>query len=316
MSLKNADYTVIQRDITRKFDNAALQASPFYPTVCAIVNSNGADEKYAWLGNMPGMKEWLGDRKFEQLRSADYSLANKHWESSLQLAKTDVDDDRIGLYDTVIPEFADEAMYHPDELLFQNVINVGESTACWDGQYFYDTDHAWGDSGTQSNALTYNAADHTAVTTAEFRASFHAALIKMLGYRNDRGKPFLRPRVGKLGNLICRVPLSLYEVATKAFEQIITLDGSAGVSSVVLEKPLVVPVQYMGASYTSGSDARWHLDYVGGRLKPFVFQARQPLRRQVAGATDLETKFLKLMLEARYNIGYLAWFYSVQTTFN
>ena len=37
---------------------------------------------------------------------------------------------------------ATEAMYHPDQLFFEALV-AGESTACFDGQYFFDTDHAW-----------------------------------------------------------------------------------------------------------------------------------------------------------------------------
>lgn len=316
MTITTADFQAIQRDITGIFNGAAEQATPFYPTLCTTVQSNGADEKYAWLGAMPGMQEWLGPRAFTQLRAAGFTLANKLFESSLEIERTVFDDDRLGLIRPAITNLADEAMYHPDELLCANAMNLGASSECFDGQYFFDTDHSWGDSGTQSNALTHNATDHTAVTSAECRAAVEAAVVAMLGFKNDRGKPFIRPRVGKLNDLVVTCPLSMYAAMAKAFEQQVVVEGGAGVSNFTIERPQIVCVQYMGASYTNGSDVKFHLYYTGGRLKPYVFQARQPLRFQLKGSDDIEFRSLKAMTEARYNIGYLAWWCAVQTTFN
>lgn len=321
MSLQTARYNAVARDITRVFRDEAMQSTPFWPLLCLRIPSRSLDEKYSMIGNLPGMREWIGPREFKELRAADYVLANKHWESSLQVQKTDVRDDRLGTLGMRIRQLAREATYHPDELLFANVVNTGEANACYDGQFFFDTDHSWGDSGSQSNDLTYNAVDHTAVTPTEFKAAFHAALIQMLGFKNDQGKPFYRPVVGRLGNLVCCVPLSMLESARQAFEQVVSLEvrGTeyAGTSNWTIERPTIVPVQYMGAGYSNGSDVKFDLYDVGDRsVLPYVFQAREPLRQQVKGADDIEYKEMKVMTEARYNIGYYAWWKAVRTTFN
>ena len=315
MSLTTAAYQVVQRDLTQHFNDRmeAMAQAPFYPQLCTLVDSKSADEKYGWLGGLPGIREWIGDRQFKQLRAANYTLTNKHWESSLEFEKNDVDDDRMGGFASQIQALADEAMFHPDELLFQ-VIAAGASAACFDGQYFFDTDHSFGDSGTQSNALTYNAATGTTPTVAEFKAAFHAALKAMLSFKNDQGKFYIRPRIGKLGSLICAVPLALREVAVTAFEQTISVEGSVATTNVILEKPTVVPIVYMG-SENGGSDVKWHLYYTGGPVKPFIFQGRKSLQFQMSGADDSEKKVLRAMTEARYNIGYGHWATAVQTTF-
>lgn len=313
MSLTTAKYKAVQNQMIRVFKSQARAATPFYPLVATIAPSDGESEDYGWVGAMPGMREWIGDRQWHDLRAADYTLKNKTFESSLALEKEKVDDDRHGFFENVMRALADEATYHPDELLFFNLINSAESLACFDGQFFYDTDHSWGDSGTQSNDLGYTVASTSAVTTTEFKASFHQALEALLGFKNDRGKYLVRPRIGKLGNLVARVPLALYETAVKSFEQIYI---SGGESNFHLEKPQVVVIQYMGAGNTGGSDVKWDLDYTGGILKPFIFQARKPLRIQSKGADDNEFKDLKFMTDARYNVGFGAWWTSVRTTFS
>jgi phage major head subunit gpT-like protein len=308
MTLTTAAYQAVQRDLTQQFAMEADAATPFWPLLCTEIDSNSIDEKYGWLGALPGVREWIGDRQFKQLRAANYTLVNKKWESSLEFEKDDVDDDRTGSFLPRIKALAQEATYHPDELLFQLQL-LAESTACYDGQYFFDTDHAWGDSGSQSNDVTYVAATGTSPTTAEAKGSFHAALLKMLSYKNDQGKFFIRPRIGKLGNLVCCVPVAFYEAFNAAFEQVISIEGSVATTNVVLEKPTIIPVQYM-------ADAdRWVLYYTGGMLKPYIFQKRKPLQFQMKGANDIEFKTLKAMTEARYNIGFGHWSTAVLTTF-
>lgn len=307
MSLVTARYQAVQRDVTQVFKTRAEAATPFYPQLCTIVPSNSLDEKYSMLGGLPGMREWIGERKAKELRAGNFVITNKHWESTLGIEKTDIDDDRLGTLNTQIMGLADEATYHPDELLFTIADSAAEATACFDGQYFYDTDHAWGDSGNQSNDLTYNATDENAVTTTEFRAAFEAAVDAMLGFKNDQGKYMVRPRIGQMGQLICAVPRALRTTANKAFEQALVGNGESNWFS---EKPTIVTIPY----YTSG--VKFDLFYTGGLIKPFVFQARTPLRFQVDGANDLKTKQLLAMTEARYNIGYGAWWTAVRTTFN
>lgn len=305
MSLTTAKYLAVQRDVTMKINSGMRSADPLYPELCTVVNSMGSDEKYGWVGGVPGMREWVGERQFKQLRAADYTLINKHWESSLEVLKTDVDDDRLAMIGPAASQLGVEAAYHPDELLW-DVLIAGTSTECFDGQFFYDTDHSWGDSGSQSNDLTYAAATGTDPTVAEFKAAFHQAVIQMLGFKNDQGKYLVRPRAGSLGNLIVTVPLNQYEVANEVFTAQLTGGGN---TNVVLERPRVIPVQYYGSA------AYFDLHYVGGFVKPFVMQMRQPLRVQSKGADDIEFKELKWMTEARYNVGYLAWWTSIRTTF-
>jgi len=156
--------------------------------------------------------------------------------------------------------------------------------------------------------LTFNAASGTTPTPAEFRDAFHAALKAMLGFKRDNGKPYFRPTIGVLGNLLVTVPVALYDIASKAFSQAIVVEGGAGVSNFVVERPQVLTV----ASLTGDKFDLYHL---GDPIKPYVFQDRQPLRVQTKGEADIEFKEIKVMTEARYAIGYLAWWKAVRTTF-
>lgn len=304
MALDTAAAVVVLRGLTRKFDEGMESYTPFYPEVCSVRPSDGADEQYALLGAMPGVREWIGDRLFSRLRAAQFTIANREWEVSLEIEKNHIDDDRLGIYNDPLAALGVEAVAHPDELLFDLLVS-GETEPCFDGQMYFDTDHAWGDSGTQSNDLTYAKAG-TLPTEAEFRAAYHQARAAMLSYKRDNGKPFVRPTIKPLSGLILFVPPALEEIAHKALLKDLI---SGGETNIVLDRPRIVTVTHL-------SDAtKFYLINPTSPIRPFVFQARRPVGRQMKGLDDREFKAVKFMADARYNLGYGAWWNAVLTTF-
>lgn len=293
------------RGLSAKFDMGREKATPYYPSKATIFRSTGADERYGALGNVPGVREWLGDRVFNTLRASDFTIKNKLWEDSLAVEKTDIEDDRLGMYDVMAESLGMEAEHHPDELMFDLQIN-GESGECMDGQNFYDTDHSWGDSGTQSNLLTPTAATGTVPTEAEFRTAYHAARAALLGFKRDNGKFFNRPTLQPINDLVLEVPTELEEVANQALIKVLV---NSGETNIVLDRPKIVTIPHFT------DDHSFYLHRVGQQLKPFAFQWRRPIRRNMKGMDDHEFKDVKLMTDGRYNCGYLAWWYSVKSTF-
>lgn len=305
MALDTARAVAELRSLTQKFDLGRQSASPFYPSLCTVIPSNGADEEYGGLGSVPGVREWLGDRQFATLRAAKFTITNREWENSIRIEKNDIDDARLLKYGPILEQMGIEAEHHPDELLFETLV-AGESEVCFDGQYFFDTDHAWGTSGTQSNDLTYAAATGTVPTEAEFRAAYHAARSEMLTYKNDNGKLFHRPTIRPMSDLMLLVPPDLEETATAALTKTLV---NSGETNIVIDRPTIVPCAYL-------TDAtKFYLIRTGQPLKPFIFQARRPIGRQMKGTEDREFKDVKFMCDARYNVGYFAWWNAVLTTF-
>lgn len=303
MAIDIASAQVKLRDLTAKFDNRVAAATPFYPTVCYDASSVRTSEKYGWIGAMPGMREWLGERQFSELRAANFVLENKHWESSLLIKKTDLADDNLGQYGPVLEQLGIEAAHHPDELWF-SVLEQGESTACFDGQFFFDTDHVWGNSGTQSNDITSTVVSTSAPTVAEIKTAIRKMIRTMLAFKNDQGKLYNRPTVGRLNDLTLLVPLALRDLVYDALESELISNSS----NVVVDRPNIVSSPYLT------SDVKLYLFKTGEAVKPFVFQRREPLTRMMKGIDDLEIKDVKFMTEARYNVGYFAWWTSILCT--
>lgn len=305
MSLDTASALTKLRSLTAKFDNGVRAATPFYPTVCTIAPSDGFDEEYGFLGNMPTVREWVGDRIFNEIRGAHFTLRNKEWESSLRIEKNRIKDDRMSIYPPMLEQLGSEASYHPDKYWFE-IVELAKSSECFDGQFFYDTDHSWGKSGTQSNDLTASAADTSDVTATEFKAAYNAAVLALIQFKRDNGEPFQRPTIEQQTDMLIIVPPALREPAHNAFDAQLINNGE---TNVVLDRPRIIVSPHLTSS------VKFHLFKIGDPLKPFVFQAREPLSRQMKGLDDMEFKDVKFMTEARYNVGYLAWWNAVLTTF-
>jgi phage major head subunit gpT-like protein len=311
MALDTARAQVILNTLTAKFDNRAKSVTPLYPQFCTELPSNRDTETYGMIGNFPGMREWLGDRKFKELLAARFSIQNKLWESSLLIEKTNLADDHMGLYPSLMEELGAEAVAHPDELVIDSLVN-GESTECFDGQYFFDTDHSWGDSGDQDNDLGATVADTGDITAAEIRDAYHAARLKLMTYKNDQGKFMNRSTISQAGSLIWLIPPKLQRRSVEALDTpqwwpVAAAEGSQ--TNVVLDRPRIV------TSPLLTSEVKGYLINSGAPLRPIIFQRRAPLERGMKGLDDLEVKDVKFMTQARYNVGYGAWWTAVLTTF-
>ena len=118
-----------------------LQAAPTqWRDVATLVPSAAASNTYAWLGQFPKLREWVGDRVVKDMAAHGYSITNKLFEGTVGIARTAVEDDSAGVYRPLFEEMGRAAGVHPDELVFA-LLAAGATTLCFDGQSFFDTDH-------------------------------------------------------------------------------------------------------------------------------------------------------------------------------
>ena len=127
----------------KNFKDGLAKAPSQYTEIATVVKSTTASNTYAWLGQMPGLTEWVGDRTLTAIQSHGYSIVNKDWASGVEIKKTDIEDDNVGVYSPLIEEIGRAAAEKPDELVF-GALKAGFTTVCYDGQYFFDTDHPVG----------------------------------------------------------------------------------------------------------------------------------------------------------------------------
>lgn len=144
-----SNLTAIYQGFKTAFKNAFGGVSPDWQKVATLVPSTTAIENYGWLGSWPQLREWIGDRQIKSLQAFGYSVTNKKFESSIGVSRDSIEDDTYGVFGNMMAEMGYAAATHPDSLVF-SLLAAGNSTLCYDGQYFFDTDHPVG-AGTVSN---------------------------------------------------------------------------------------------------------------------------------------------------------------------
>jgi phage major head subunit gpT-like protein len=158
--------------------------------------SDQAGEDYRWLGQSPAFREWIGGRHAKGLADQEFFIKNKPWESTLAISTDDLRRDKTGQIMVRVREMADRANAHWARLISQLIV-AGPGADCYDGQYFFDTDHSEGDSGTQSNDLSVDisalpVSNHGSVTAPSPGELMHVILSgaqAILGFLDDQGEP-------------------------------------------------------------------------------------------------------------------------------
>jgi phage major head subunit gpT-like protein len=125
------------------FQGAFDGIEPTWQQLATQVSSTTRTEKYAWLGQWPMLREWIGDRQVKNLETHDYSIKNRKFEVTVSVGRDDIEDDQFGVYAPMFAEMGRAAATHPDELVYGLLLN-GFEEKCYDGQPFFDSDHPVG----------------------------------------------------------------------------------------------------------------------------------------------------------------------------
>jgi phage major head subunit gpT-like protein len=149
MIINQVNLSGIYKSFSTIFNQAFDAAPSFVDLVAMMTRSGGKSVDYKWLGDFPMMREWLGDRVIKDLSAFHYEIVNKSFEVTVEVDKDDVEDDEVGVYTPKFQMLGQSAKVHPDILVYA-LLASGFATVCFDGQYFFDTDHPVGDS-TASN---------------------------------------------------------------------------------------------------------------------------------------------------------------------
>ncbi|TPJ83850.1 hypothetical protein FJ422_16385 [Mesorhizobium sp. B2-6-3] len=121
--------------------NARLGSTPTqYRTVAMDVASSTAMNEYPRMDDLPGIREWVGDRLIHDLSASTYIIRNKEFEGTVGVKRSSIEDDQFGFYTTIAAQMGQDAAEFPDQLVWP-LWKKGNTTLCYDGQNFFDTDH-------------------------------------------------------------------------------------------------------------------------------------------------------------------------------
>ncbi|WP_339863205.1 Mu-like prophage major head subunit gpT family protein [Paremcibacter congregatus] len=140
MQITSTSLAALMIGFKSEFKNGLDTAESQYKTIAMDVNSTKGAETYGWLGKTTRFRKWLGDRVIQNLKTHDFTIKNEPFENTVGVDRDDIEDDSLGLYSPLFKQMGQDTANHPDELVF-DLWKKGFTEKCYDGQYFFDTDH-------------------------------------------------------------------------------------------------------------------------------------------------------------------------------
>lgn len=249
------------------------------------IPSTGPQEVYRWLGDLPVFEEWLGDLNIDDLAEAAYTLPNKHFAKGVGVDEDELADDRMGLIRSRIEMLAVRYLQHVGQQIESLILN-GTSNLAFDGIAFFSNV-----SGVRTidnlGAGTISAATPT---IAQVEADIDTMRYTVMQYADSKSVAIgLVPMVfaghPKLERLFRTVMVSTADPG----------GAHAGVAN---------PFRTMISDYIplpSATDLNDVYGFVADMpIKPFIFQNRQALNRELVR----QPLNRKLIFKADYRAGY------------
>lgn len=140
MLITSSNLTTLFAAFNTAFTKGAQSAPSHYKSIALVQPSGTGEEQYGWMKQLPGMREWVGPRMVNNISLAGYTIVNKLYESTIGVKRTAIEDDTYAVISPVLSEMGKAAAEHPDQLVFA-ALRDGFTVNCFDGQFFFDTDH-------------------------------------------------------------------------------------------------------------------------------------------------------------------------------
>lgn len=140
MLINRANLDIAFNGFKTLFNDAFQGAPSAYREIASVVPSSSAEETYGWLGQIQTFREWVGPRVVGNLSAHTYTIRNRDYENTVAVGRNDFEDDKYGIFGPAFSEMGRAAAEFPDQLVFA-LLAAGFTTTCYDGQYFFDTDH-------------------------------------------------------------------------------------------------------------------------------------------------------------------------------
>jgi len=286
----------LSKNIKTSFQKVFGLIQGLYKDTTMVVPSTGSENDYKWLTDWPAMREWIGDKVINALKGNNYIIANKDFEATIEVDRNDIEDGNLGGV-SVQAEMSGQSAGELYDDLDAAVKNAAFAARCYDGQFFYDTDHpVEAKDGSTVSVSNKGTAALSNATLSAAQASYGAARIAIMQLKRDGGAP-----LGLMPGLL-EVPPALEVVAKMLLENEKLADGS--------------PNPYRGTAKLKinsrlSSSTGWMLHVTDKVAKPFIIQERKkPLFvAQTGGDSDsvfLRKKFL-YSIEARAASAYGFW---------
>ena len=140
MDITRAALAALNVAMTTAFNTRLTGVETTYGRIAMTVQSSTRHQTYPKLSELGPMREWVGERYVERLQTDGFVITNRKFEKTVAVPVDDISDDVYGVYQPLVSDMGQVAAELPDDLVWEQ-LEKGFTTAHYDGQYFFDTDH-------------------------------------------------------------------------------------------------------------------------------------------------------------------------------
>lgn len=268
--------------------------------VATVVNTTQPVQKYAWLGTVPPMREFVDERRPSGLSANAISIEDKVFESTIAVERKAIEDDQLDLIRLRIRDMAFRVAMDRHQMLIEALAG-GFTANTYDGTTFFSTTH----SVNGSNVSNRTDQALSAGTLAD-------AISAMMVVPDDLGTPLgiqpdtlvVGPKLQWMARELVESPVVIYK-GNSAHTASSTSYGNA------LEGSLRVVVSpYL----TGGYDDYWFVLDTKRPIRALILQQRSDVPVEFSAlesGSGSESAFLRdryfYGVRARYNVGYGLW---------
>lgn len=296
-------------------------ASSFYSELAMEVPSNTEQNVYGWIGKLPKMREWIGERFMNNPAARSMTIVNKTYEDTIKIPREKFEDDQWGLYMGAIEMLGQQAKVLPDRLIAGLLDNGDAATSLgFDGQSFFSANHPT-DPDNSASAVQSNLLTAAPLTYANVQTAYS----QMRQFTGEDGQPLgIKPthlvvptQLEFAAKQICTTE---FIAPAQAGTPTATAGFGANAGNVMqsnpmkdLLKPLVVEWLSQASSTTKGT---WYLVDASKPVKPFIWQMRRPLASTYLNNLTDGNVFLRKEyiygVDQRSAAGYGLWFQAMK----
>ena len=299
MQINDTNLALLYRGFNVLFTQGMDAETPVSDKFTLTIPSSAKIEEYDWLNSVPGMKALNDELEADNLSASQWTISNQEWADFVKVKQWDVENDKYGLYNTLMTNLGVAATMHKDELCFPLLYN-GFTQRCYTGGYFFSANQKRSprDAGF-SNLLTAPLDPHG--------YAFMSARANLVGRKNSSGRPMnlgqkLALVVGPDLEPVARSIVSndlLIQAVVNASGDVVAAANQNNVNKGLAE---VVMSPYVPTG-------NWFLLEIGKPVKPVIWQLNKKpvLLAQTSEAQSdyvFEKHEFRYQAYGRYNAGY------------
>ena len=270
-----------------EFNKVFKEFKTNYDKVATVVYAKAISVNYSWLGDVPAMREWIGDREIKTLKNYEYIIKKKRYEATIGVDRDHIIFDTLGVVKPRIQSMAAAAKTHYDEIVFGLLETNGK---CYDKKPFFGEHDVEGKKYNNLYNLELN------------QENFLKVRADMMSIKSEAGR-----NLGVKPNLLVVPP----QLESKAIELLKAdlINGSTNITKGMADI-LVVP--------QLTDDKSWYLLDTTKPIKPLILQINKKITFTAMDRPDDESVFMRAEfrygVDGEHNAGYGLWQLAAKST--